>query len=196
MSEKGAGVYIIQCEGPKVPVHYVGETSDESRRMGEHFSGRGSEFTKANPPIRRVHWIPEEDHAIRLYLERHLSESLIAVLGPDHVQGSYLCAKDPTKLKISKKARQLLPLKHEIPDTTEQLPPLKSSPRTCYKCGEQLYLFRVRHIRDMDSDELSQVIAQIHFQGGFVHNTWVVAKKGHNWVNYCPSCTATNMTDL
>ena len=46
-------VYVLLLEGDEVhdKYYYVGYTQDVSKRLGDHFSSNGSEWTKLHPPI-------------------------------------------------------------------------------------------------------------------------------------------------
>jgi len=47
--EQAWTVYILLCRNG---AFYIGSTGDLTRRMDEHFSGRGGHYTKCNPPVK------------------------------------------------------------------------------------------------------------------------------------------------
>lgn len=52
-SSTGGFIYVLRLEGDTASdfYYYVGFTQDVGRRMHEHFSGNGSEWTKAHKPV-------------------------------------------------------------------------------------------------------------------------------------------------
>ena len=57
-------VYVLQCEDGS---YYKGFTKDILQRWKEHARGKGSEWTKKNPPIKLVHWeeFDSEEKAVK-----------------------------------------------------------------------------------------------------------------------------------
>jgi putative endonuclease len=47
-------LYLLECERGPGRVYYAGITTDLERRFGEHRSGSGARFTRANRPLRVV----------------------------------------------------------------------------------------------------------------------------------------------
>ena len=46
-------MYILECEGG---LYYTGSTIDLDRRLKEHISGNGANFTKKYPPVELVYF--------------------------------------------------------------------------------------------------------------------------------------------
>ena len=53
MNLKSGYVYILLCEGEN---YYVGSTVDLGRRLRQHFSGEGANFTRKHPPISLIYF--------------------------------------------------------------------------------------------------------------------------------------------
>lgn len=58
-------VYLLECADGSL---YCGATSDPSRRLAVHASGRGARYTRARLPVRMVFLeeTPDRSHALRL----------------------------------------------------------------------------------------------------------------------------------
>ena len=104
-------IYILQLEEEK---WYIGKTTDLERRIGQHFLGKGSAYTKKYSPI-AVHEVIEnctsfdEDKYTKIYMTKY---------GIDNVRGGAYC-------KIELTAEEHKHLSKELKSTNEQ----------CYKCG-------------------------------------------------------------
>ena len=51
----GMWTYVLRCEGPS---YYVGKSEQLTKRINDHFSGRGSKWTRQHPPKTIVMVLP------------------------------------------------------------------------------------------------------------------------------------------
>lgn len=95
-------VYSLNCTDGK---KYVGMTSNIDRRMGEHFGGRGAQWTQKNPPvsINHIQKCTSEKNAKKA--EKIVYEKMRDYHGTDKVRGagytSSITEKYPTTEKYT-----------------------------------------------------------------------------------------------
>ena len=77
-------VYVLKLEDER---YYVGRTSNFMQRMNEHFTLRGSEYTKKYKPIKVVEVIEEKD----MYDERDKTLEYMQKYGYEKVRGYAWC---------------------------------------------------------------------------------------------------------
>lgn len=119
-------LYILACEGGK---HYVGTTSTITTRIGEHFLGRGSAWTRLHRPIKVI-----ENRPVRSpHDENNVTKDLMKRYGIDNVRGGAY-----SQIQLSQEQRQLLQKE------------LRSTENTCYICGQS------GHVAGMHEREASR----------------------------------------
>lgn len=86
---------------------YVGLTSDLSRRMAQHFSGEGSDWTQLHPPVRILHTISTgtQDGREAERLEDEVTISLILRHGLDKVRGGHFAYADQMRVEDQLRSR-------------------------------------------------------------------------------------------
>lgn len=170
------GVYVLGLEKGKM---YVGYSDDIDRRVAQHFAGEGAKWTKKYKPI-KVHYIMEGG---TLEDESKLAKCLLNIHGIDVVRGGPFTSVKPDKLWVNK---DYIAKEYDEPTA-------KYREKECYKCDEDLRLFKTKHLFRMDDDERQEYLSEVHYNGGFIHYTWVKSHRRYEWVNYCAECGATNM---
>lgn len=60
------GVYILRCRDGSL---YTGVTTDLSRRVQQHNTGKGARYTRARAPVSVVFWEPGHSRSSALVLE-------------------------------------------------------------------------------------------------------------------------------
>lgn len=170
------GVYVLGLEKGKM---YVGYSDDIDKRIAQHYAGEGAKWTKRYKPV-KVHFKLED---ATLQDETNITKCLMNIHGIDVVRGGPYTSIKADKLWVntdymSKEYEEAEP-KYRVKD--------------CYKCEEELHLFKTRKLFRMSDEERQEFLSDVHFHGGFVHYTWVQSRKRYEWVNYCPECGATNM---
>jgi len=79
-------VYILQCADNSL---YTGCTSDLSRRLKSHQSGKGSKYTRSRLPVSLVYWEEAQNRSAALKREsaiKHLSREEKLALLSDHMK--------------------------------------------------------------------------------------------------------------
>lgn len=124
-------IYILQLKHGK---YYVGKTSDPVRRLQEHVSGKGSEWTRLHPPVKMIRTIPgassfDEDRYVKEYMMKY---------GVDNVRGgSY---SNPELDEVQECA-----LQQEIRGATD----------CCMRCGRKGHFTKSCYAKtDVDGDSL------------------------------------------
>jgi len=84
-------IYVLECEGGKF---YVGKTTNGERRLKQHISGQGAEWTKMHKPKRIVDYYKNASDSD----EKKVFEGMVKKHGASKVRGSYF-----TKRKASRK---------------------------------------------------------------------------------------------
>lgn len=106
------GLYVLVLKNDK---YYVGKTSNISRRLKDHFSGKGSEWTRKYSPIEIVEVIKnfddfDEDKMVKKYMKRY---------GIENVRGgSY---------------SQIILSREQLNCLTKELETAKNA---CFRCGQ------------------------------------------------------------
>ncbi len=170
------GVYVLGLEKGKI---YVGWSGDIDKRIAQHFAGKGAQWTQHHKPV-KVHFKLQGG---TLQDETNITKCLLNIHGLDVVRGGPYTSVKADKLWIKK---DYLSKEYEAPEPKYRV-------KDCYKCNEELHLFKTTNVFKMPDDERKAYLSDIHFHGGFVHYTWLQSRKRHEWVNYCPECGATNM---
>lgn len=95
--------YVLELEGGR---YYAGIANDLQRRVEEHVSGIGAEWTKRHKPLRVVfshaHEVPDSATAERL--ENLLTVELMIRHGLANVRGGHYCALNETSIELPLKA--------------------------------------------------------------------------------------------
>lgn len=73
-------IYILECQDNK---YYIGRTNNIDDRLSEHFTHKGSEWTKKYPPIRLIEEINDSDN----FEEDKQTKMYMANYGIDNVRG-------------------------------------------------------------------------------------------------------------
>lgn len=111
-------LYVLQLANGK---YYVGTTADVKRRIEEHASGRGSEWTRLHRPIKVIETRKVKDE----HDENNTTKDLMKKYGVDNVRGgSYSQVVLPSAYKAA--------LEGEIRGNTG----------ACFKCGERGHFSR------------------------------------------------------
>jgi predicted GIY-YIG superfamily endonuclease len=76
--------YILELEGGN---YYVGITANIMRRMEQHFTGHGSEWTRLHKPVRLLHAMEVEAEIAR-DVEHNLVQQMVRVYGAPCVRGA------------------------------------------------------------------------------------------------------------
>ena len=105
-------IYILKCQDNK---YYVGKSKDPINRIIDHFSGKGSEWTKNYKPVEIVELIDSEDD----YDEDKYTIKTMEKYGVNNVRGGTFC-----KLHLSLEEKAIIELM------------IKGSTEKCYKCGK------------------------------------------------------------
>lgn len=106
-------LYILQLANGK---YYVGKTTDVKRRIKEHMSGHGSEWTKLYHPIK----VLETRHIKDQHDENNTTKDLMKKYGVDNVRGgSY--------------SQVILPSAYKETIDAE----IRGTNGTCFKCGKK-----------------------------------------------------------
>lgn len=77
-------LYILELEGGN---YYVGITGNFARRMEQHFSGKGSAWTRLHPAVRVVHSF-EVDGGLAQEFERNVVAQMVLAYGAPCVRGA------------------------------------------------------------------------------------------------------------
>lgn len=83
-SDDGMQLYVLKCSGDK---YYVGCTNNLLRRLNEHFSGNGSEWTKLHKPVKLV-YIKDTVSGLE---EDMLTKEYMIKYGISQVRGARYC---------------------------------------------------------------------------------------------------------
>lgn len=89
-------VYVLELKGDK---YYVGRTIDIERRIGQHFLGNGSVWTRLNKPISVISYETEKDD----WFENFKTLQMMRLHGIDKVRGGSWCMtelEELTKIKL------------------------------------------------------------------------------------------------
>jgi predicted GIY-YIG superfamily endonuclease len=91
-------LYVLALEGG---CYYVGLTTDVNRRMDQHFSEVGSEWTKLHKPLRRIHCINTgtQDGRKAESLEDEVTISLMMTHSIEKVRGGHFCQLETAYLE-------------------------------------------------------------------------------------------------
>ena len=104
-------VYILKLEDNK---YYVGKTENINKRVLEHFTNNGSEWTKKYKPIEIINKYKSDDN---IYEQRYTWETMVKY-GIDNVRGAAHC-----KIELADSEKEYI--KQCINSITDK----------CYKCG-------------------------------------------------------------
>lgn len=170
------GVYVLGLEKGKM---YVGFSEDIDHRISQHFAGRGAKWTQKYKPI-KVHYILEDG---TIEDESKIAKALLNIHGLDIVRGGPYTAVKSDKLWVN---QDYISKEYEEPEA-------RYREKECYKCGEDIKIFKTKKLIRMPDEEREEYLGDVHYNGGFIHYTWVNKRKQYEWVNYCPECGATNM---
>ena len=106
-------LYVLQLANGK---YYVGTTNDIKRRVEEHSSGRGSEWTKAHKPVKVIETRRVRDE----HDENNTTKDLMKKYGVDNVRGgSYSQVVLPSAYRATLEAE------------------MRGNSGACFKCGER-----------------------------------------------------------
>lgn len=111
-------LYVLQLANGK---YYVGKTTDVKRRIEEHSSGRGSEWTKIHKPVKVIETRRVKDE----HDENNTTKDLMKKYGVDNVRGgSYSQVALPASYKTTLEAE------------------IRGNTGACFKCGERGHFAR------------------------------------------------------
>jgi len=114
-------IYVLECEGGNI---YVGRTTNGIKRLKQHISGRGAEWTKLHKPTKILDYYENAKNSD----EKKVTEQLIKKHGATRVRGGPYVKRKMTKAEIKKLEKKVgfKPVK-----TVKTIKEKKSS----YKCG-------------------------------------------------------------
>jgi len=106
-------LYVLELEDGK---YYVGKTTNLVKRIKEHATGDGSEWTWTYRPVKVLEHRPVKD----AYDETNTTKDLMKKYGVENVRGGAYCQME-------------LPASHKSVLETE----IRASSDACFKCGKQ-----------------------------------------------------------
>jgi predicted GIY-YIG superfamily endonuclease len=106
-------LYVLKLEDDK---YYVGKTTNLVKRIKEHASGDGSEWTWTYRPVKVLEHRPVKD----AYDETNTTKDLMKKYGVENVRGGAYCQME-------------LPASHKSVLETE----IRAASDACFKCGKQ-----------------------------------------------------------
>ena len=86
-------IYVLECEGGK---YYVGKTGDGERRLKQHISGQGAEWTKMHKPKRIVDYYKDAKDSD----EKKVFESMVKKYGASKVRGAHFTKRRASRKEI------------------------------------------------------------------------------------------------
>ena len=86
-------IYVLECEGGK---YYVGKTGDGERRLKQHISGQGAEWTKMHKPERIVDYYKNAKDSD----EKKVFESMVKKHGASKVRGAHFTKRRASRKEI------------------------------------------------------------------------------------------------
>ena len=86
-------IYVLECEGGK---YYVGKTGDGERRLKQHISGQGAEWTKMHKPKRIVDYYKNAKDSD----EKKVFESMVKKHGASKVRGAHFTKRRASRKEI------------------------------------------------------------------------------------------------
>ncbi len=88
-------IYVLECEDGKI---YVGKTNHGVKRLKQHISGRGAEWTKLHKPKRVVEYHTNAKGSD----EKKVTEQMIRKYGSRKVRGGPWVKRKMTKSELNK----------------------------------------------------------------------------------------------
>ena len=86
-------IYVLECEGGKF---YVGKTGDGERRLKQHISGQGAQWTKMHKPKRIVDYYKNAKDSD----EKKVFESMVKKHGASKVRGAHFTKRRASRNEI------------------------------------------------------------------------------------------------
>ena len=86
-------IYVLECEGGKF---YVGKTGDGERRLKQHISGQGAQWTKMHKPKRIVDYYKNAKDSD----EKKVFESMVKKHGASKVRGAHFTKRRASRKEI------------------------------------------------------------------------------------------------
>ena len=86
-------IYVLECEGGKF---YVGKTGDGERRLKQHISGQGAQWTKMHKPKRIVDYYKNAKDSD----EKQVFESMVKKHGASKVRGAHFTKRRASRKEI------------------------------------------------------------------------------------------------
>ena len=127
-------IYVLECEDGNV---YVGKTSKGEKRLKQHISGRGAEWTKLHKPKRVMQYYTNATDAD----ERKVTDQMIKKYGAKKVRGAGLTKRKMSKKEIDNLNKKIgfSPKKNSRTTTTKKASTTKkkTTTYTCSRCGRQ-----------------------------------------------------------
>ena len=119
-------IYILECEGGNI---YVGKTNNGIKRLKQHISGRGAEWTKLHKPKKILDYYENAKDSD----EKRVTEQLIKKHGATKVRGGPYVKRKMTKSEIKNLEKKVgfEPVKPKIPTKK------KTSSYKCGRCGRE-----------------------------------------------------------
>lgn len=122
-------IYVLELEGGK---YYVGKTKNANLRIGQHFDGDGSEWTKLHKPLNVI----DIKTSFTIFDEENITIAYMREKGIYNVRGGIYCRAELSKGEIDHIQKVLLSIDNK-----------------CYNCGGNHYVKECNVVQNLINDE-------------------------------------------
>lgn len=158
-------LYILELAGGK---YYVGKTTDIKRRVEQHLTGRGSEWTKLHKPIKVLETRKLKDE----HDENNTTKDLMKKYGIDNVRGgSY--------------SQVMLPSAYKSAVTAE----VRGNTNTCFGCGKSGHFVKDCPEEESDDEDDTEDDEEESDDESETIGCYRCGREGH-WIKDCVAYTS------